>query len=184
MNLDQLIEKIKEYEPVLFDIIFKYVFIDILLNENNVKNNINKIEYIKYNLNSFSKDSEFCNNKKLKMILLGEEMKIINEMCFMNCINLEFIKISQNITSIKSKSFSGCRKIKNISLPNKLKYIGYRAFCDCINLTKIVIPKSVEYIGYDAFENCKSLKEVYICKDINYFKNTFPNHTKIITIDT
>ena len=62
---------------------------------------------------------------KLKMILLGKEMKIINEMCFMNCMNLEFIKISENITSIKSKSFSGCRKIKNISLPNKLKYIGY-----------------------------------------------------------
>lgn len=112
------------------------------LTDNNVTKLIIPSSIIKngvtYKVTSVSPKA-FINNKKIKSVSLGDNVKVIGD-----------------------NAFSGCTKLKKIDLGNGLTRIGYRAFYKNTSLTKIVIPCSVSKIGKQAFANCKKLKSITI----------------------
>ena len=114
-----------------------------------------------YNVTSVA-DNAFKNNKKVKMVIIGENVKTIGANAFMGCSNLQTVTMGKNVTTIKSKAFYKCTKLKSITLPSKLKTIGNYAFYKCTKLKKITIPSKVKKIGKQAFYGCKNLKTLTV----------------------
>ena len=92
MNLEDLIQKIKEYEPELINVIFNLVF----TNTKDIKNKI-KDKFIKILDEEELKEKIFYNNEYLKMVILYDNLKVINEISFKNCLLLEDIVLSKNL---------------------------------------------------------------------------------------
>lgn len=175
MDLETLINNIREYEPELINRIFYFIFIDFKDKRYNFRN-----QYINILNESDIKGKNFFNNDYLKIIILGKNIKTIGEITFKNCSKLEDIVLNRNLESIKSKSFEGCKLLRKINLPHNLKYIGYKTFYGCESLKEVFLPKEIEYIGYNCFDECSSLTRVYMSNNTNYCKNTFPDYTQII----
>lgn len=107
-------------------------------------------------------DNAFKNNKKIKKVIIGDNVKTIGANAFMGCSNLQTIVMGKNVTTIKSKAFYKCTALKSITLSSKLKTIGNYAFYKCTKLKKITIPSSVNKIGKQAFYGCRNLKKITI----------------------
>lgn len=172
MDLDSLIIKIRDYEPELINIIFDFVFVEV--------NDYKKCKCIIIPDDKNMDQKLFYQNNYLKMIILNNDIQIVNDMSFKNCLNLQDIIFSKNLEIIRSNSFEGCKSIYKIDLPKSLKYIGYKSFYGCKSLKEIFLHKEIKYIGYNCFDKCSSLKRVYISKNTDYFKDTFPENTDII----
>ena len=107
-------------------------------------------------------DNAFKNNKNVKKVVIGSNVKTIGANAFMGCSNLQTVTMGKNVTTIGSKAFYNCTKLKTITLPSKLKTIGNYAFYKCTKLKKINIPSKVNKIGKQAFYGCKNLKTITI----------------------
>lgn len=81
----------------------------------------------------------FRNNKKIKKVVVGNNVQTIRPNAFYGCKNLVNVSLGKNLTSIGSNAFSGCTKLKSLTLPSKVKSIGSNAFYGCKNLKKITI---------------------------------------------
>lgn len=96
----------------------------------------------------------FKNNKKLKSVKIGKNVKAIAKEAFSGCKKLVKVKMGKNINSIGAKAFSNCTSLTIITIPSKVKKIGKKAFYKCKNLryidvkTKKLKPGS---IGSNAF---------------------------------
>ena len=107
-------------------------------------------------------DNAFKNNKTVKKVIIGDNVKTIGANAFMGCSNLQTVTMGKNVTKIKSKAFYKCTKLTSITLPSKLTTIGNYAFYKCTSLKKITIPSKVNKIGKQAFYGCKKLKTLTI----------------------
>ena len=96
------------------------------------------IDGINYKVTSISKGA-FQNNKKVKKIIIGK-----------------------NIKTIGDNAFSNCNKLKQVSMGNNVITIGNKAFYKCNSLIKFTFPISVRKIGKQAFSGCKNLKMIII----------------------
>ena len=81
---------------------------------------------------------------------------------FKNNKKLKKVVISDNVISIGNAVFQNCAKLKKVTMPTTLKTIGKKAFYNCKNLKSVVIPKKVKTVGKKAFYNCKKLRSVTI----------------------
>lgn len=81
---------------------------------------------------------------------------------FKNNKKLKKVVISNNVISIGNAVFQNCAKLKKVTMPTTLKIIGKKAFYNCKNLKSVVIPKKVKTVGKKAFYNCKKLRSVTI----------------------
>ena len=112
---------------------------------------------------------------KLKSIKLSKNIKEIPEnMCY-GCTNLKTIDL-QNIEIIDEEAFCDCINLSKIKFPSTLKNIGKKAFYNCKSLTKIEIPASVESIDVHAFED-SGIKKVKIHNkegNVLIAENAFP----------
>ncbi len=71
----------------------------------------------------------FKNNKKLKAVTIGDNIKTIGDKSFYGCTKLKKIVIGKNVTTIGSKAFYGCKRLNRIRIRSvKLKKIGKDAF--------------------------------------------------------
>ena len=141
-------------------------------------------EYL-YTSNNIIGDNMFYRCKKLKHIILPENITSIGsfafegceslisveipssvtslgEYAFDNCSSLNSVKIPDGVSIIKEGTFRGCSSLTLITLSKKLTIIGNHAFTRCSSLTSIEIPADVETIGMSAFASCNSLKSVNI----------------------
>ncbi len=100
--------------------------------------------------------------KKLKEVILPEQITSIGEKAFAGAGELEKISIPDTVTSIGSWAFADCNQLKTIVLPEKLQRIGARAFDGCSGLTKLIIPENTKEIESYAFAECSSLEEMDI----------------------
>ena len=82
---------------------------------------------------------------------LGDSIKEIPEMAFLNCTGLQTVSIPSGLTKIGTQAFFGCSSLQNVTLPASLTEIGYQAFRDCDALTSITFPDSLEKVGDQAF---------------------------------
>lgn len=86
----------------------------------------------------------FKNNKKIKAVRLGKNIKSIGDNAFSGCTNLKSITISSNVTSIGKNAFKGDKKLSEIIVESKklvAKKVGKDAFSGIAKKVTITVPK-------------------------------------------
>lgn len=96
--------------------------------------------------------------------LKGKIFKVlsIGKGAFKNNKKIKSVKIGKNIKVIGKKAFSGCKKLANVQMGKNINLIGAKAFNNCTFLTIITIPSKVKKIGKKAFYQCKNLQYILI----------------------
>ena len=104
----------------------------------------------------------FRNNKNVKSIVIGKNVKNIGTKAFYGCKKLKMVSGGKNVTNIGSQAFYKCISLTSVAMSSKMTTIGKQAFYKCTKLTKITIPSKVSKIGSQAFYGCKKLKTITI----------------------
>ena len=100
-----------------------------------------KIKKKKYKVTSVSANA-FKNNKKIKTVTIGQNVKEIGKNAFRGCKNLKKVTIGKNVTTIGSYAFYGCKKLNSIEIrSSKLKKVGKAAFKKIAKKPTARIPK-------------------------------------------
>ena len=74
-------------------------------------------------------ENAFKNNKKIKSVTIGKNVKTIGKNAFRNCSKLTSITIPKNVKTIKNNAFYGCKKLKKVTIKSTgIKTIGKNAF--------------------------------------------------------
>ena len=90
-------------------------------------------------LNGYNQVKRFVKNGVLQ---IPENYEIISDWTFTDCKKLKKVIIGDNIRHIGEYAFSGCRDIKEIQLPLNLDFVGRFSFAGCKSLEKITTPIS------------------------------------------
>ena len=112
----------------------------------------------------------------IKEIIIGDEVKKINNSAFYGCSGLTSVNIGNGVTSIGGSAFYGCSGLTSINIGNSVTSIGGSAFCECSNLTSVTIPNSVTSIEYSAFQYCISLRSITIPNSVTSIGNRAFGH--------
>lgn len=120
-------------------------------------------------------DNAFKNNKYIKKMIVGNNVKIIGNKAFYGCKNLTDIRLGENVETIGANAFTGCVKVKSLTLPSKVKKIGSNAFYGCKKLKTLTI-KSTKLtskgIAKKAFKNLPVNASVKVPKSkLNTYRN-------------
>ena len=100
-----------------------------------------KIKKKKYKVTSVSANA-FKNNKKVKMVTIGQNVKEIGKNAFRGCKNLKKVTIGKNVTTIGNYAFYGCKKLNLIEIrSSKLKKVGKAAFKKIAKKPTARVPK-------------------------------------------
>ena len=115
------------------------------------------------------KNSAFKNNKKLKTLTVGSNVKSIGASAFQNCTALKTVTVGKNVTSIDKNVFSGCKALTKITFKgNKIKKIGTKAFYKAgsknYKKLQVIVPKA----KYQAYQ--KMLLKVKLSKKAKIIK--------------
>ena len=105
------------------------------------------------------------NNKNVKTIKLGSNIKTISSYAFSFCAKLEKVTIGSGVKTIGKGAFNGCKKLKSVAIGKNVTKIEASAFYKCKALTKTTIPGKVTSIGNAAFDGCSKLKTITIKSD-------------------
>lgn len=103
-----------------------------------------KISGITYRITSVSAKT-FKDNKKIKMVSLGDNVNKIGTQAFCNCKNLKTIEIGKKVKNIGSKAFYNSCNLKNISIKSKYfteKSVSAKAFSKINKKAIVNVPKS------------------------------------------
>ena len=100
-----------------------------------------KINKKKYKVTSVSANA-FRNNKKIKTVTIGQNVKEIGKNAFRGCKNLKKVTIGKNVTTIENYAFYGCKKLNLIEIrSSKLKKVGKAAFKKIAKKPTARVPK-------------------------------------------
>lgn len=95
-------------------------------------------------------DGAFKNNKKLKTVKIGSNVKAIGKSAFQGCAELKSLTIPASVESIGSKAFYGCKKLTKLTIKtDKLttSNVGKNAFkkmgSSNYKKVKVKVPKAV-----------------------------------------
>ena len=125
----------------------------------------------------------FCENKKIKTVILPNGLKRIGGFTFVGCENLESVLFPNSVQEIGEEAFSRCSKLRKLELPEGLTSIDTSAFLNCSALTSLFIPDSVEYLGHGLFENCESLVRAHLPEQLEDLpEDTFRKCSSLIEI--
>lgn len=114
-------------------------------------------------MKDYDNDSPWLSqSKKIKNIVISEEITSIGSYSFSNCTNLTRIIIPNSVTEIGYSAFKGCRNLTSVTIPDSVTVIQSSVFSGCANLTNITIPDSVTAIGHYSFKKCTSLTSITI----------------------
>lgn len=119
------------------------------------------IDGVTYKVTAVEKNA-FKNNKYIKKLIIGNNVKTIGKSAFAGCKKLKTVKFGKSVTTISDKAFYKCAALTKIIIPSKVKTIGKEAFSGCKKLKSVTIGKSVSKIGAKAFYGCKALKSITI----------------------
>ncbi len=96
----------------------------------------------------------FKNNKKLKTVRTGINVKKIGKQAFSGCTKLTDVALGKNVSSIEADVFNKCTALTLITIPSKVTKIGDRAFYQCKNLRYILVKTkklNAKSVGNNAF---------------------------------
>lgn len=103
-----------------------------------------KVNGTVYKITEIGKNA-WKNNKKLKKIVLGKNIKTIGAGAFSGCSKLQTVVIGKNVSKIGNKAFYKCKKLKSITIQSKKltgKNVGSNAFRGIYAKASIKVPKS------------------------------------------
>ena len=103
-----------------------------------------KVDGTTYKITEIGKDA-WKNNKNLKKIVLGKNVKTIGAGAFSGCSKLRTVVIGKNVSKIGKKAFYKCKKLKSITIKSKKltnKNVGSKAFKGIHAKASIKVPKS------------------------------------------
>ena len=113
--------------------------------------------------------SAFKNNKKLKKVKLGKNIRLVGKQAFSGCKKLKNVAIGSNVTTIGANAFSGCTNLTLVTIPSKVKKIGTKAFYKCKNLKYIMVKTkklTLNNVGRDAFSGGYHSPRIKTAKNI------------------
>ena len=108
-------------------------------------------------------DGAFKDLPNLKCVVFSDEaidMKI-GKNALENCPNLTAIRLN-GVTYIGDEAFLNCTGLIAGELGSSVQHVGMGAFKNCTSLTTATIPPNVTFIGDYAFANCSELKTVTV----------------------
>ncbi len=121
----------------------------------------------------------FYDNKKIKSVSFGKNIKTIATSAFEDCSGLEYISPLAGVAEIYPYAFSYTIKLKNITFSDNLINIGEYAFSGS-GLEEVNIPDSVKMISFKAFFACPKLHTVNIGgNNATYEESAFANCMKL-----
>ena len=91
-----------------------------------------------------------------KVIIVLPGVEVIPVLTFNKC-NVKVVIMANSVRRIENEAFNWCRSLEFIKFSTNLGYIGHWAFNGCESLTSIFIPESCRVIGYGAFHGCERL---------------------------
>ena len=104
----------------------------------------------------------FANNKIIEKVFLSDELLLLGDSVFDECINLKFVDFGFSLQIIGNHTFRKCRSLTKIQLPASVKEIGIDAFVYCELLEEVVfdgIPQNIigcPFNGTKFFEDKKN----------------------------
>lgn len=132
------------------------------------------VKLVTRGVNGYVNDLAFYNCRGLRSLILPQNLKLIGERAFENCVNLEhfgerpikpeyagILTFPQSLKSIKNFAFGNCKKIKSIVFPPNLSLLGKKTF-ERTNVIKVDFAscKTLHLIGGYAFFECKNLRHL------------------------
>ena len=96
----------------------------------------------------------------IRSLVLYNEICIIGDSAFTDCINLTSLTMGCCIRRIGNNAFEGCRSLPSVFIDTSVRYIGDHAFDGCYAIETLTIPEDVEFIGDNAFGYCTGLSTV------------------------
>ncbi len=109
-----------------------------------------------------TRSSIFSEAKKLKKVILSQNLKEIHNVTFAGCTSLESIEIPESVTEIGPYAFERCSSLTNITFPKGIKFIAEGVLADCEKLTDVKISYGVTKIYDYAFMYDSNLRSVII----------------------
>lgn len=91
------------------------------------------------------RNSAFKNQKTLKKLVIGDNVKSIDSYAFMGCVALSSVTIRGNVTRIGTKAFADCKKLSTVNIKTKkLKgsTVGTAAFKGISSKATFKLPSS------------------------------------------
>jgi len=107
-----------------------------------------------------------------KKITISNDIKIVNDCAFENCLSLTDIVLPMNIDYMGFALFFQCKLLKNVKLPENIKTIPRHTFSLCASLEHIDLPDGVTTIEQSAFEGCSSLASIELPDTVTRIEDT------------
>ena len=88
------------------------------------------IDGVTYKVTAAEKNA-FKNNKYIKQVIIGNNVKTIGKSAFAGCKKLKSVTIGKSVSKIGAKAFYGCKELKSINIKTKkltAKKVGKNAF--------------------------------------------------------
>ena len=125
------------------------------------------------------------NRPKLKTLIVGDGLEIIDNYAFYNCEDLEDVRFGNNLISIGDSAFANCKSLRKVDLSHtKIKEIGYLSFENCTSLNTLKLSDTIEVIEDSAFENV-NLDIVHLPKTVKKVgKSSFSKTNELVIYDT
>lgn len=110
-------------------------------------------------------------------VIIPDEIYKIGEGAFRNRRDIKSIVISNNVKIIEDSAFENCIKSRfKFCDGSQLEYIGESAFLNCCHLYVLPELKNLKKMGAFSFVNCRKLKKVILSEKLEEIENcTFVN---------
>ena len=102
--------------------------------------------------------SEFKDNKSLREVWVGPQIKHIAEGAFAGCSSLEKVHFQGEVAVINDEAFRDCSSLKNLRVD--VYTIGLDAFRGCTSLETARFGEHIWWIRDGAFGDCRKLRSV------------------------
>ena len=165
---DTLKGKLKDYESTVTSdddtdeiVLYEYIGTSGITDLNELKGDLN----ICFKIGR----QTYRDKKKLKSVILSEEIKYLPEYCFSGCTDLEHIEMP-GVEAMEYGVFQYCKSLEELTIPATVEYMNSGIFEGCSNLSKISF--ETDYISLFSaqwmFAGCTHLKEI----DLSVFDTT------------
>ena len=93
----------------------------------------------------------------IKTLIVGDSVKRINSMNFMQCTNLTSVTLGKNVQEIGAQAFMGCSSLRSIHLPAGVKRIDKMAFHYGAGYSSSFTPTPLQRIEVEDYNTYKML---------------------------
>ena len=122
--------------------------------------------------------------KEVKTIIVGSEVKEIEDGAFKDLPNLKNVVFSDEAVDMKigKNALENCPNLTAIRL-NGVTYIGDEAFLNCTGLIAGELGSSIQHVGMGAFKNCTALTTATIPPNVTFIGDyAFANCSELKTV--